>query len=330
MTQTRPPATLAIVVGTLDRLPHLRQLVESVRAQTQTPYQLHVADAGSADGTIEYVQDLAARDARVVPHLAGARLGQARALNRVFAQLDTPLTCWLSDDNVVWQGGLDAAVGILHVQPRIGLVGLKVQDREGPYGNRPTVPYIGGISSLGVLNVNQGMLRTPLLQQLGGFAEAYVDYGIDPDLTMRVLLAGHDVAYTRQVAIHHYRAWPAEGDEAQRRHARRQEALALYERTFQGDARLGSPWFWRWKKKGFDGVVRLLARLGKHFAHRAEPLCGYHFRDYHNAFHARYVSVFDLVSCRRQAFYLVQKGRKPCPGSWSSITGPSATPTTAT
>ena len=56
---------------------------------------------------------------------------------------------------------------------------------------RPTVPLIVGCvrtttghpiraTVIGVLNVNQGMPRTGVIQELGGFSERYRDYGIDP------------------------------------------------------------------------------------------------------------------------------------------------------
>lgn len=84
------------------------------------------------------------------------------------------------------------------------MVGLKVRDMQGPFAKEP---YIGGISSCGILNVNQGLLRTKLLHELGGFSEAFMDYGIDPDLTARLLFSGNDIVYTRNTAIHHWRDW---------------------------------------------------------------------------------------------------------------------------
>src|SRR6185503_6770712 len=37
------------------------------------------------------------------------------------------------------------------------------------------------------------------------FDEAFRDYGIDVDLTARVLVAGYQVVYIKMIAIHHYR-----------------------------------------------------------------------------------------------------------------------------
>jgi hypothetical protein len=175
-----PDPALSVVVGTLDRLAQLRQCLDSIVSQTRTPVRVYVTDAGSTDGTIEYLRSIGA--GWLVPILTGRRLGQARAYNDVFAQVATPYVCWLSDDNVVVDRGLDRAIAILEDEPAIGMVALKVRDMMGPFARSP---YIGGISDVGILNVNQGVLRTRVLRAVGGFSETFRDYGIDPDLTAR-------------------------------------------------------------------------------------------------------------------------------------------------
>ncbi|MDP8924784.1 MAG: glycosyltransferase, partial [Chloroflexota bacterium] len=214
MNDARP--RLSVVLGTYNRLDNLRVCLRSIFEQTTTPTRVYVTDAGSTDGTIEYLRSVASD--RLVPILVGKKLGQARAYNAVFETLDTPFTCWLSDDNAVVNRGLDVGVQILDRLPWVGMVGLKVKDVEGP---SVEAPYLGAVSSIGVLNVNQGLLRTSVLQQVGGFSERFRDYGIDPDLTAKVLFSGHDIAYTRAVAVHHYRAW-ADGSEASARQRERQ------------------------------------------------------------------------------------------------------------
>ena len=148
---------------------------------------------------------------RLRPTLESRRTGQAPALNAVFGDVATSSVCWLSDDNVLVGDGLDVAVAALHEDRRLGMVGLKVKDKRGPFAS---ASYIGGITSTGVLNINQGVLRTSVLRALGGFDAEFVDYGMDADLTTRVLLAGYDVALTRDVTVAHYRNWPEGGSKA--------------------------------------------------------------------------------------------------------------------
>src|SRR5262245_9876695 len=79
---------LSVVVGTYNRLESLKRCVDSVVSETSTPAVLYVTDAGSTDGTVEYLQSVSSD--RLVPLLVGKRLGQARAYNDVFNTITTP------------------------------------------------------------------------------------------------------------------------------------------------------------------------------------------------------------------------------------------------
>lgn len=193
---------LSIVVGTYNRLDQIKRCVESILRETITPFVLFITDGGSSDGTVEYLESI--RSDVIKPILVGKLLGQAKAYNDVFTLVTTPYVCWLSDDNVVVNNGLDVAVDILESDQRIGMVGLKTRDVQGPFVK---APYIGGISEIGILNVNQGLLRTPVLNKVGGFSENFREYGIDPDLTAKVLFSGFDIVYTKLVVLHHFRNW---------------------------------------------------------------------------------------------------------------------------
>ena len=215
-------ARLSVVLGTFNRLASLKRCLDSILNQTSTPVIVHVTDAGSTDGTQDYLRSL--EDGRVRILFVGRKLGQARAYNDVFRIIDTPYVAWLSDDNEVVDSGLDAAVRILDREPSIGMVALKTKDVQGPFLGSV---YLGGVSEIGVLNVNQGLLRTDVLREVGGFSEAFGFYGIDPDLTAKVLYSGHDIVYTRQVALHHYRDWPVQEGTPEQADLARRHALSL-------------------------------------------------------------------------------------------------------
>jgi GT2 family glycosyltransferase len=296
---------LSVVLGTCNRLASLKRCVESIFAQTRTPAVVYVTDAGSMDGTVEYLRSIASE--RLVPVLVGERLGQARAYNDVFKAVTTPYVVWISDDNEIVNGGLDVAVAILDRLPRVGMVGVKVKDVEGPFVE---APYLGAVSSIGVLNVNQGMLRAPLVQQLGGFSERFRDYGIDPDLTAKVLFAGWDVAYTRAVGIHHYRAW-ADGSEASAaQRARQRGYVDLYARKWGAYA--PPDLAWRARRKLW-GAFQKATGLRINSSRRILGLDG---RDWCNVLTCRYVSLLDPILTRCQPYHLVQHAparRRPLP-----------------
>lgn len=299
------PPRLSVVVGTYNRLASLKRCVESVLAQTRTPCILYVTDAGSTDGTVEYLQEIASD--RVVPILVGQRLGQARAYNDVFAIVRTPYVVWISDDNEIVNHGLDVAVEILDTLPSVGMVAVKVRDVEGPVVD---APYLGAVSSIGILNVNQGMLRTPILQEVGGFSEAFRDYGIDPDLTAKVLFSGWDVAYTRVVGIHHHRVWADGSEEGEGKRARQQGYVKLYDQKWGQYTPPDSIWKARrlaWR--AFQTVTRLPLNSSRR-------VLGLSSRDWCNGLTGRYINLLDPLLTRGRPYHLLQRAparRRPLP-----------------
>jgi GT2 family glycosyltransferase len=302
---------LSIVVGTYNRLEQLRACVDSIARETRTPYVLYVTDAGSTDGTVEYLQSIA--DDHVKPILVGKRLGQAKAYNDVFFQVATRYVCWISDDNVIVDRGLDTAVDVLRDHPRIGLYALKVKDRLGPFVK---APYIGGFSTLGILNVNQGMLPTEVLLEAGGFGEPFRDYGIDPDLTAKVLFLGKDVVYGREVAIHHYRNWSTDPNapEYHLLKSKQVRSIEVYEAKY-GRLLAKAPWF-ELKKKLWKKIRSTMPnRLA---ANSAERVLGQLPRDWNNIWSGRFISVWDPWINLGKPFHLRQRipakiRRRGCP-----------------
>ena len=244
-----------------------------------------------------------------MPFLVGRKLGQAKAYNDAFKHVRTRYVAWLSDDNEVVNGGLDIGAEILRERPEVGMVGLKVRDVQGRFAS---APYIGGISSIGVLNVNQGLLRTDILRKLGYFSEAFGFYGIDPDLTARVLYSGHDVVYTKEVALHHYREWAT--DTASPAYAALQahhkKSLDLYRQKYGGFGE--GDRVWEVKKQLW---AKLRARLGARYqVNSPEPRLGGLYRDWNNALSSRHISPLDPWLSLGSDFHLRQRvARKHLP-----------------
>lgn len=284
---------LSVVIGTYNRLPQLKNCIDSVFNETSRSVKVYVTDAGSTDGTVEYLRSIASH--KIIPVFVGERVGQAKAYNDVFKSVDTPYVSWLSDDHVLVNGGLDTAVEILEQNLSIGMVGLKIKDIRGPFAD---APYIGGISSIGILNVNQGVLPTPVLKKTGGFDESFRDYGIDPDLTARVLFEGYKIVYSKKVALHHYRNWPIDrdSDEYKLIEEKQKRSLALYDQKYLNNRKSNrsihlpkaaekSVWF------------RIVSQWIKNKSLK---------RDLYNVINAHYISPFDLIRCIARKYYLVQ------------------------
>ena len=292
--------SLSVVVGTYNRLDQIQRCVESIFRETETPVIVYVTDAGSTDGTVEWLKE-AASD-RLRPILVGERIGQARAYNDVFDMVETDYVCWLSDDNEVVSKGLDVAVRALSRDPRLGMVGLKTKDVQGPFVD---APYIGGVSSIGIININQGVLPTAVMKQVGGFSEAFRDYGIDPDLTAKVLYSGFDIALTRPVALLHYRNW--ETDRSSPIYAKLRKLQEQYQRKY--DLKYGAfgrgPATWYAKKAFWRSLQKLMPKRA--YINAPDPLLGSLPRDWNNVFAGRYVSLIDHLFGRDPDIYLRQR-----------------------
>jgi GT2 family glycosyltransferase len=292
---------LSIVVGTYNRKEQICACVESIIAETKVPHRIFITDGGSTDGTTAYLESIASE--RVQPVFAGKLLGQAKAYNDVFAQVATPYICWLSDDNVVVSRGLDVAVRALEQNQRIGMLGLKIKDMRGPF---TAAPYIGGISTLGILNVNQGVLRTSVLREVGGFSEVFRNYGIDPDLTAKVLFSGYDVAYTRKVALHHYRNWNSDRSSPEYKELvkKQERSLRLYKLKYarwMDDTGLRT----RIKRRMLQWVKE---RSGNpQLVHSQKNFMGSLPRDWFNVLNGRYISIFDPLRCFGRDYHLLQR-----------------------
>jgi len=286
---------LSVVVGTFNRLDRIRECIESIHHNTSIPIKIYVTDAGSTDGTIEYLKGIESDTISVIFHQK--KLGQAKAYNEIFEIISTPYVCWLSDDNNIINSGLEKAVRILDANPSIGMVGLKVKDVQGPF---EIEPYVGGMSEIGILNVNQGVLRTELLQSLGGFGEDFMDYGIDPDLTARILYAGNDIVYTKDVAILHWRDW-GESDvlDAQMEKQRRYKAL-YREKYFHKNLQQYPSRFWI---RVLGGLKRVLNKLSRMFGCTKTD---YWSRDCYNVILGRYISLFDPIKSVGKEYHLLQ------------------------
>lgn len=288
---------LVVLVATYNRLELLKQTLDSIAAGTSCDHEVMVIDGGSKDGTIEFITTHPA----VTPVLQGALVGTARAYNRVWRHVESRYTCWLSDDTTVTPGTLDAAVGMLEGDRRIGMVGLKMKDTAGPWTGEP---YVGGISEFGILNCNHGVLRTDLLAAVGYFNEGYRSYHIDPDLTASVLCTGRRVVMTKRIGVLHRREWAEAGLEAKMKADMAGiDNARIYRQKFGFLAAAAGP-----AAKVRARAGRLLGRVLFPAGRPAEATrLGLNRRDWNNLTEARFIRPTDPLDNRGRPYHLVQQ-----------------------
>jgi hypothetical protein len=119
-----------------------------------------------------------------------------------------------------------------------------------------------------------------------------------------VLYSGHDVVYTRAVALHHHRSWLTDeaspGFAAQKR--QQEKWLDLYLRKYAGFGATDRTW--HRKKRIWQKLHKKLGKLRP--PESARPLLGGLYRDWKNAFACRHVALLDPWLSIGRDFHLRQ------------------------
>lgn len=123
-------ARVTVAICTVNRLTLVRENIEVTLAQlTEFPNgDLLVVDNGSTDGTVEYLQELAARDARVTV-LREGKVGLYYARATAIGAATGDYIIFLDDDAVPDPGWLPGILRPLVREPKVGVSGCVARPR---------------------------------------------------------------------------------------------------------------------------------------------------------------------------------------------------------
>lgn len=127
----------------------LRQCVESLLAHAPSaPWEVVVVDSGSPDGSHHFLRTQASP---VVRLLERGNIGYAAAFNLGFRQTTGELVLSLNSDMVALPGALDAMVGHMDADPRLGAIGGHCVRTDGSfewrYVRRFPTPWLAYVST---------------------------------------------------------------------------------------------------------------------------------------------------------------------------------------
>jgi len=200
---------VSVVVATRDRVGRLRKLLDSLRRQSVSDFEVIVVDDGSARGTPELMRR--ERDGEVEgPALALRDVrreepgGPSAARNDGWPLAEAPLVAFIDDDCVATEDWLRELLATAEAAPGAVVQGRTLPDpreadRLGPYSRSLWVeepgPYYQAANIL---------YPRELLERLGGFdAEAFPYVGEDTDLAWRALAAGARIEWAPAALVHH-------------------------------------------------------------------------------------------------------------------------------
>lgn len=189
----RPPQ-VSVILPVRDGARWLREAVDSVLAQTLSDLELLVIDDGSADATPAILDEIRARDPRVIV-VRQNREGLVAALNRGLAQARAPLIARLDADDVALPGRLARQCDELRAHPELVLLGgwAEIIDEHGAARGRQMRPNPQGLretlAKKSPFIHPTVMFRTDAARRVGGYRAAF-EAGEDYDFWLRLADSG--------------------------------------------------------------------------------------------------------------------------------------------
>ena len=184
-------------------------------------------------------------------------MGFAEANNFALARTKEPCfaTCLLNQDTISQSGWLDACVGMLKRNPRLGAVTPVLRTYDGTGFDpgfleilRPEYRSEGGLAQLHrrefvettAVTGAAMVIRTDALRLVGPFDPIYGSYYEDYDLCARIRRAGYEMGVCTAAEVRHF-SGSATQTEAQRTRRSRQiiRNKAIYDIRFGGGSRQG-------------------------------------------------------------------------------------------
>ncbi|MGN7246449.1 glycosyltransferase family 2 protein [Janibacter anophelis] len=99
---------LSILSAVRNEETHIREMIESLRAQGLDDWELVLVDDGSSDRTVEIISGIAKADPRVILAAQQDAQGKVSAFNRAFAASSGGIVCLMGGDDRIPSGGLAA------------------------------------------------------------------------------------------------------------------------------------------------------------------------------------------------------------------------------
>jgi len=102
-------ASISITMPSLNQADFIGRTLDSIAAQTVRPLEIFIYDAGSTDGSLEYLEAFARINDHVVLEV-GKDTSQSNAINQGFARSRGDILCWLNTDDLYSDPDVLAAV----------------------------------------------------------------------------------------------------------------------------------------------------------------------------------------------------------------------------
>ncbi|MCT4508399.1 MAG: glycosyltransferase family 2 protein [Tepidibacter sp.] len=207
---------------TFNNLNYTKECIQSIIEKTSyTNYEIIIVDNKSQDNTPIYLKELEKQYSNITIVLNEHNYGFAKGNNIGIKKAKGDYIILLNNDTVVTRGWISGFIKHLERDKKLGLVG-PVTNYAGneamisvPYRNIKDMDKFSEIYTLANSNklyTNINMLimfcvamRKEIINQVGYLDESFgIGMFEDDDFSYRVKKAGYEIAYTKDIFIHHY------------------------------------------------------------------------------------------------------------------------------
>jgi len=213
--------TVSVIIPVFNGLDYTRRCISALlENHCDASFELVVVDNGSSDGVERWLEEIQDRITLIQP---GENLGFARANNLAAQQARGKFFLFLNNDTCPIRGWLDAMIGALVSDDKIGIVGAKLlypQTRlvqhagvaiEPPLAVQHVYeffpsdhPAVMRRREFQAVTAACMLMRSDLFRILEGFEEQFVNGFEDLDLCFRARDLGYKIVYEPSAEIYHY------------------------------------------------------------------------------------------------------------------------------
>ena len=194
LNSTRRKPDISFCIPTLNRVDCLKRCIESIKKSDGLfTYEIVIADGGSTDGTIEYLEE---NDIDYIPDVVGS----VNAVNVCLKRAESSLLININDDMVVVPSTIKKCITLFKQDSSLGLIAPKMIETK--YNKYPNVQ----VDKSGLVVSKIYIVRKSVLEDMGYNDSNYDKYLIDIDLFFSVIFKGYRTCVSKDVGIIHHRS----------------------------------------------------------------------------------------------------------------------------
>lgn len=182
---------ISIITPSYNSQHYIAECIESVLAQGQIVSKHIIIDGGSEDGTIEIIESYAKQNSNII-YIAERDNGQADALNKGLALVDTLYFGWLNADDRYVPDILSKLIALTKDKnfDELSIVygNYRLIDKEGNiigFRKQPTFSYFDCLYSYLTIHNGAALFNTQLTKKMGGFNER-LKFAMDYELILKI------------------------------------------------------------------------------------------------------------------------------------------------